>query len=103
MEDADDTAALNKARSARSAVNFKMVGISPGEILTFTKDHSITCTVVDHKKIEFEGEVTSLSSAALTIVNRMGYTWKQIQGPGYWMFEGVTLDERRRRMEEADD
>ena len=102
VEDADDVAALNKARSVRSAFNFKMVDISPGETLTFTKDHSIACTVVDHKKIEFEGEVTSLTAAALIIVHRMGYTWTKIAGPMYWQYEDETLYERRKRMEEED-
>ena len=43
-----------------------------GTDLAFTKDHLITCVVVDHKKVAFEGETTSLTAAALTIVNRMG-------------------------------
>ena len=102
VEDADDQAALNKARTIRSAFNFKMVEIPPGTELTFTKDATITCVVVDHKKVEFEGEVTSLTAAALTIVHRMGYDWKQIAGPQYWEFDGETLSELRRRMEAAD-
>lgn len=100
VEDADDQAALNKARTIRGAFNFKMVDVAPNSILTFTKDESTTGTVVDHKKIEFEGEITSLTAAALTIVHRMGYTWKTLAGPDYWEFEGETLSERRRRMEE---
>lgn len=59
VEDADDQAALNKARTIRSAFNFKMVDIPPGTELTFTKDSSITCKVVDSKKVEFEGEMTN--------------------------------------------
>jgi hypothetical protein len=102
VEDADDQAALNRARTIRSAFNFKMVEILPGTELTFTKDHSITCVVIDNKKVEFENEITSLTAAALTIVNRMGYTWTKIAGPQYWEFDGETLSERRNRMEAAD-
>ena len=61
----------------------------------------ITAIVVDHKRIEFEGEVTSLSAAALKIVHRMGYTWQQIAGPSYWEFEGETLSARRERLESS--
>jgi hypothetical protein len=100
VEDADDQAALNKARTIRSAFNFKMVDIPPGTELTFTKDPSITCKVIDSKKVEFEGETTSLTTAALTIVQRMGYTWTKIAGPQYWEFDRETLTERRNRMEE---
>ena len=99
IEDADDQAALNRARTQRSAFNFKMVDITPGAILTFSKDPKVTCTVVDHKKVEFRGEVTSLTNAALITIHELGYTWTKIAGPVYWEFENETLDERRRRME----
>ncbi len=79
-----------------------MVEIPLGAVLTFTKDHSITCVVIDHKKVEFEGETTSLTAAALTIVNRMGYTWTKIAGPQYWEYDSETLSGRRNRMEAAD-
>lgn len=102
VEDADDQAALNKARTWRSPFSFKMVNIPVDSILTFSKDPSITCKVLDHKKVEFEGEVTSLSGSALTALRGMDYEWKQVAGPVYWEFENETLDERRRRMEEED-
>ena len=102
VENADDQAALNKARTVRGAFNFEMVDVPPGTVLTFTKDESIPCTVVDNKKVEFEGETTSLSAAALTVIHRMGYTWKALAGPDYWEVDGETLSERRRRMEEEE-
>ena len=102
VETQDDQIALNKARERRSTFNFKMVDIPPGAQLTFSKDPTITCRVIDHRKIEFEGEETSLSASALKVVQRMGYTWSQIHGPGYWQYEGETLYERRKRIEEED-
>ncbi len=100
VEDADDLAALNKARNIRSAFNFEMVGISAGAVLTFAKDPSITATVIDNKRINFEGDATSLAKAALTLLQRQGYTRYAVAGPVYWHFEGESLSERRRRMEE---
>ena len=102
VEDADDQAALNKARNVRSKFNFKMVDIPPGAELTFVKDPTITAIVIDHRSVEFEGEKTSLSLSALIIVRRMGYQWTKISGPTYWEYEGETLDERRQRMESGD-
>jgi hypothetical protein len=58
--------------------------------------------VTSDKKVEFEGEVTSLTASALTLVRRMGYTWTKIAGPAYWEYEGETLAERRLRMEGED-
>ena len=54
-------------------INFRMVDIPLGSTLTFSKDPEAHCTVVDHKSVEFDGEVTSLSASALAIVRRMGY------------------------------
>ena len=102
VEDTDDQVALNKARTKRSIVNFKMVELPVGSILTFSKNEKITCTVIDHKYVDFEGEKTSLTAAALTTINRLGYTWSKIAGPSYWIFEEETLSERRFRMEGVD-
>lgn len=99
VEDADDQAALNKARTARSVYNFRLVDVPQGAVLTFSKDSSITATVVDEKRIEFEDKVMSMSAAALKIVQRMGYNWQKIGGPSYWEFEGETLSARRARLE----
>jgi len=44
-----------------------------GATLTFSKDNSITCEVVDDTKVRFRNEVTSLSGSANTILLEMGY------------------------------
>jgi len=100
VEDAEDQAALNKARERRAVFNFRMVEIPPGSELVFVKDEEAKCIVVDNKRVEFEGEITSLSASASKIARRLGYNWKTIAGPDYWEYEGETLSERRYRMEE---
>lgn len=99
VEDEVDQRSLDKERIIRSRFNFEMIDIPMGSTLTFTKDITKTAKVLDKQKIEFEGEVHSLSSSALEIVHSMGYTWSQISGPSYWVYEGETLTERRLRME----
>lgn len=99
VEDADDQQALNAARKWRAPFNFEMVNIPIGFILTFAMDETVSASVMGTRKIDFEGEQTSLSASAFTVLQRLGYNWKSVQGPQYWMFEGETLDERRRRME----
>lgn len=51
--------------------------------------------VIDNRSIEFSGEITSLSNSAQKI---LGYNYG-VAGTDYWMYEGETLDERRKRME----
>ena len=100
VEDEIDQRSLDKEKKVRGRFNFDMIGVPVGSILTFVKDPTITSTVVDKHKIKFEDEIHSLSSSTLKIVHRMGYTWKQVSGPTYWMYEGETLNERRSRIEQ---
>lgn len=97
VESQEDQQALNQARTKRAIFNFKMVDIPVGAELVFSRDENIKAKVVDNRSIEYNGEITSLSSSAQKI---LGYDYG-IQGTAYWMYEGETLDERRRRFEEA--
>jgi hypothetical protein len=100
VEDEIDQRSLDKEKVIRSRFNFDMVDIPVGSILSFVKDPAITSTVIGKHKIEFEGNVHSLTSSTLKVVHRMGYTWSKVSGPSYWMFENETLTERRSRMEQ---
>lgn len=90
VETPQDQQALDSARKRR--INyFGILGISKGTILTFSKDKNITCEVSNNGKVIFRGKETSLSSSALIVINEMGYDWGQVQGAGYWCYQGKTL------------
>jgi hypothetical protein len=93
---------LEEARARRAVFNFDMLQIPVSSVLTFTRDPNVTVTVADNRHVTFKGEVTSLSEAARRVFADMGVKWSTAQGPLYWEFEGETLDERRRRMEEGE-
>ena len=95
VENEEDQKALNQARSRRSIFNFAMVDIPAGSELSYINDENIKAKVLDKKSIEFQGQTTSLSASAQKL---LGYSY-QVQGTIYWMYEGETLDERRRRFE----
>lgn len=98
VESKEDQQALNQAREKRSAFNFGMVNIPIGAEISFVDDELIKAKVVKlsgKKSIEYNGEMTSPSTAAQKI---LGYPYG-VQGTVYWMYEGETLDERRRRLE----
>jgi len=92
VENESDRAALNKERN-RNRFNFLQVGIELGEIIEFKKDPTITAKVVEDNQIEFRGNKTSLSNAALIVIQEMGYKWTRISGTAYWMHKGKTLYE----------
>jgi hypothetical protein len=97
--DVEEQAALEKAKSRRPRLKLDALGIKVGDILTLSRDESITATVVDDGKVNLEGEVLSLSAAALKALHGLGHSTPAASGPGYWMFDGELLDERRRNME----
>ena len=93
-EDDEGIEALERKVSKRRVYKFSDAHVNPGDILSYAKDDSISATVVSENKIEFEGEALSLSKAALKLLHREGYTWKQANGWVYWMKDGETLSER---------
>ena len=98
VETPQDKQALNTARSIRSNFSFQMFGIEKGEILQFKKDNTITCEVVDNKKVKFRNEIISLSVAADIVIREMGYDWIAISGPAYWCYKGKSLYDLRREL-----
>lgn len=95
VQSADDQRALDRERKRRSNFSFSAIGIQPGSILTSEFDEGLTCTVVDDRRIQFEGQVTSLSASAVTISQRKGRSATSLNGVLYWAYEGWTLDEIR--------
>ena len=78
----------------RPPLKFSMVGLSPGTELTFFKDESITCTVRDDRLVDYQGELIALSPLSQKL---LGY--RNVGGADYWLYQGETLSERRRRLE----
>jgi hypothetical protein len=104
IQEAADTEALVASNAQRQlAFRFSSAGVPIGATLTFVKDENKTAKVIDDRTIELDGKVTSLSAGALKLLQAMGYKWKSVAGPQYWLYEGETLSERRARKEEIDD
>ena len=95
IETQEDQQSLNQARTRRAIFNFKLVDIPVGAELVFSRDENIKAKVIDNRSIEYNGEITSLSTSAQKI---LGYDYG-VAGTDYWMYEDETLDERRRRFE----
>lgn len=97
-EDQESLLALDKQVSKTNGFYFLKAAVSVGDTLTFTRNERETATVVSKNRIEFRGEVTSLSAAALTLLREAGYEWKAAQGTIFWMKDGETIDERMKRI-----
>jgi hypothetical protein len=103
FESADAKADVETAKR-RARFQFSMIGIKPGTQLQLEKDPTFTCETVDEKnQVEYRGEVTSLSDAALQAIHELGYEWPTVSGPWEWTYQGKRLDEIRREIEEEAD
>jgi len=101
VDSVEDQKALNSARERRALFNFEMVDIPIGATITFVDDDNITATVAKYNgqhTIMFEGQLTSPSA----IAQQIRQSTYPLQGTLYWMYEGETLDQRRRRMESGE-
>lgn len=97
--DNEEQEALEKVKVRRPRLKLEALGIKSGDILTCSRDESITATVVEGEKVNYQGEILSLSAAALKALHSLGYSTPVASGSGYWKFDGELLDERRRRFE----
>lgn len=86
----------------RSPLKFSNLQIPVGAVLSFVKDPSVTCSVVEDGQVNFEGQVLSPSAAALRAVQRVGYNWSAVSGSDYWEYEGESLATRRLRLEDEE-
>ena len=98
VETPQDKQALERARKKQS-FRFSMLGISPGTELHFKDDITVTCEVIDDRKVKFRNEDTYLSNSALTILRENGYDWSTVQGTNWWCLNGETLNDLRTKME----
>lgn len=97
--DTDDRAALERSRKRRSNLQMEALGIPVGAVLTFSRDERVHATVLPGNRVDVDGATMSLSAAAVTLLRAMGYKTTAAQGGAFWMYEGETLEERRRRLE----
>ena len=56
IADADEKAALEKAKARRSPLRLEAIGVQPGAVLSFSRDETRTATVIAGNKVTLDGE-----------------------------------------------
>ena len=86
-------AELQAIDAAQRKPPFKFVqkGITPGSVLTFKLDPSVTCVVVEKNRVLFQNQMVSLSKAAVMALQNYGRKVTAAQGPAYWLWNGQLL------------
>ena len=98
-EDVESSRALKTANERRRRFKFSMVGLKPGDEISYLKLDNTTATVASDTSIIFDGQEVSIYKATMALLKRQGIVWKSVQGQQYWEYDGETLSQRRRRME----
>lgn len=74
--------------------SFSKCGIPVGSILNYVNDPTITCTVFDDRKVEYDNKQMYLTGLAKILLGkRIG-----ICGPHFFTYQGEKLDDRGRRL-----
>lgn len=86
---AEETAEEVKKESRTRSANFTFSEweIPVGAVLEYYTDSAITCTVVDDRKVEYNGEIMSLTGVAKIITGKTS----GIAGPRYFKYKGAWL------------
>lgn len=84
---ADSKADTDKPKVRRPPVNFAKCGIPVGAELVFIEDPNVVCTVVDERKVQYNGKITSLSAIS------DGIKGHSTQGPSYFTYKGKKVSE----------
>lgn len=85
--DAEDKAAVVKAKSRRPNLDFLAMGLEVGDVLHYIQDASITCEVASSRRVRFNGQERSLTSVTTEL---LGSKWG-VQPTPYWTFKGESL------------
>ena len=84
--DTDAKAGSEKLKARRPVQNFIEMGIPEGSILQFTQGNE-TCTVLNGRKVSYQGEETSLTALTKKLLG----TDRPLQPSLYWQFCGRRL------------
>lgn len=79
--DASDRSAVAKAKGKRPQLDFFVMGLHAGDVLTFARDPTQTAVVSSNKKIIFGGEERSLTSVTTEL---LGAKWN-VQPTPHWL------------------
>lgn len=71
----------------RPSFSFEQFGIKAGELLTFTKDPSVTCVVIDGRKVKYQDQIYSISGLARKLLGKT----RSVNGLLYFSHNGKVL------------
>lgn len=85
---AEDKKAGEQIKIARRPpLNYQEMGVAVNSILSFVKDPDITVVVISDKKVNYNGEIVSLTAVTRQLLNSP----RDVAPTKYWVYEGKNL------------
>ncbi len=96
-----------KKNNRRANFKFSDYSIPVGTQLFYLYDDNIICTVMENNKVEYQGDISSLSALTLKILTEKGFKGTSANGYAYWSLDKdgdskESLYEYRRRLDSMD-
>lgn len=80
----------------KAPFKFSMIGLKPGTKINLLGHEDVKCEIADDKRVEYKGELYSLSELALKLLKKYEHKdWKSAQGPAFFCYKGKTLRDIR--------
>ncbi len=84
-------AQLSQSAKRLPPIQLNALGLSPGTVLQFKLNPEMTCVVAPKNRVEYQGELMSLSRAAVLALTDHGRSVTVARGPDYWCYQGESL------------
>ena len=97
----ESTKAAEKNQIAKR-FKFQDYNIPIGATLIFIKDDRIRCKVIEDNKVNYNGEIFSLSHLTMNLMQERGYLGKHYNGYNYWLYNDIILTDMSPSTEEQD-
>jgi len=100
--DPDEVQQIEKNSAHLRRFSMARIGLKPGDVLTFARGTNLTAEVASDTEVLFQGDLCSLTGAALKAIRECGYHWNHIAGPVFWLYNGEPLKDIERRILESE-
>jgi hypothetical protein len=93
---------ITPPRRTGKRFSFAAINIPIGTELTFTRNEEIKCTVIPDDKVKYQEKEYSLSGLADKLLRELGYDWKAVQGSNFFEYNGKTLFQIKKDIEDSE-
>lgn len=82
-------ARMEQIRATHDASRFGAFSAQADSVLHFSKDTTITCTVLGNGLVQYDGDAITPAEATLRALQQIGFDWAEVSATDYWVQQEV--------------